>query len=291
MGWVCLTVADMMRSLSFYRDLIGLNVLAEGSGRVVLGLLDNEPLVILEEQKNVKPSPPGTRGLYHYAILLPSRKDLARTFARLAHRWSFEGFADHLVSEAVYLRDPDGHGMEIYADRPVDGWRRTRRGEIMMDTLPLDVDSLLGELKGEGLSKALQTGWLLPSSTRIGHIHLSASSLRKAEEFYHGLLGFDVTNRGIPGALFMSSGGYHHHIAINIWAGENAPPPTSNHARLKSFAIKLPSIKHLRQTVEKLRTANVEIRDGLLNSVKGFTGISTEDFDGNFVELAVRTSI
>lgn len=288
-GWVRLAVADVKRSLRFYNGLMGMNVFAESAGRAVLGSSEGEPIVILEEEKGVKPSSPGTRGLYHYALLLPSRRDLARMFARLAHGWGFDGFADHLVSEAVYLRDPDGHGIEVYADRAVERWRRTDRGEIQMATLPLDVDLLLEELRDEGLSKALAADWVIPSETRVGHIHLRVSSLRKAEEFYHGLLGFDVTNRSYPGALFMSRGGYHHHVGVNIWAGENAPPPSANHARLKSFAIKMPSEKSLQQVVQNLRGAGVEVIDGLASSVEGFSGVTMRDFDGNLIELAVET--
>ena len=158
--------------------------------------------------------PHGTTGLFHLAILLPSRADLARALRRVADAgWRFTGASDHLVSEALYLHDPEGNGIEIYRDRPREQWRFVD-GELQMDTLPLDLDSVLGELSGADTEA---NG--MPAGTRIGHVHLNVAELSAAEDFYAGALGFDVTVRSYPGALFFSTGGYHHQIGVNTWAG------------------------------------------------------------------------
>lgn len=287
-GWVGLTVSSLGRSLDFYTGVLGFRRVGVLGDAAVLGADENVPLVILHEQKGAEPRPPNRRGLYHFAILYPSRRDLARAFTRVAHSWSFEGFADHLVSEALYLSDPDLHGIELYVDRPRGRWTFTSFNELRMATLPLNIDSLLEELRGEGVSKSLDPGYHLPSGTRIGHIHLHVSSLEKAEQFYHGLLGFDITLKSYPGALFLSAGGYHHHIGANIWAGLNAPPPSENHVQLKSFSLLLPSWKSLETLLKRLTESGVYVEDGLVHGFEGYEGVTVTDFDGNHVELAVK---
>ncbi|MEM0440236.1 MAG: VOC family protein [Candidatus Caldarchaeum sp.] len=288
MAWVSLIVSDIERSLRFYTELLGLGVVKKGSdGGIMLGPSPETVVATLYEQQDAQPAV-GRRGLYHYALLLPNRRDLARVFVRIARRWNFEGFADHLVSEALYIRDPDGHGIELYADRSSTEWMRNPRGEIEMATFPLDVDSLLMEHKPEGTSAALADDWRMPEGTRLGHVHLHVSSLARAAKFYHETLGFDITNRSYPGALFMSAGGYHHHIAVNIWAGTNAPPPSPNHARLRSFAAKLPSRQSLEKVVERLKRGGFDVHNSLTTSVAGYDGFSVLDFDGNVVELVCR---
>ncbi|BAJ51020.1 glyoxalase family protein [Candidatus Caldarchaeum subterraneum] len=290
-GWVGLTVSSLGRSLDFYKGVLGFRQFGMLGGAAVLGADENVPLVILHEQRGAEPRPPNRRGLYHFAVLYPSRRDLARAFTRVAHRWSFEGFADHLVSEALYLSDPDLHGIELYVDRPRERWGFTSLKELRMGTLPLNIDSLLQELSGEGSSKSLDPGYRLPSGTRIGHIHLHVSSLEKAEQFYHGLLGLDVTLRSFPGALFLSAGGYHHHVGANIWAGLNAAPPSENHVQLKSFSLVLPSRRSLELLVKWLLENGVDVVDGLVHGFEGYEGVTVMDFDGNRVELAVRVNV
>ncbi|GBC72036.1 Catechol-2,3-dioxygenase [Candidatus Calditenuaceae archaeon HR02] len=288
-GWVSLTVSDLERSLDFYTKLLGMRRVCEVSdGGVGLGVEDDDPLVILYEQRGARPKPPNTRGLYHYAILLPSRRDLARVFIRLTHNWDFEGFADHIVSEALYLKDPDGHGIELYADKPAEKWRYNKLNEIEMATLPLDIDDLLKEARGE-VRDILSKDWEMPRGTKIGHIHLQVSSLKKAEQFYHIILGFDITMRRYPGALFMSAGGYHHHIGANIWAGVNAPPPPSGCVQLKSFSIKLSSTEQLNLVSGRLRTHDYEFKDYPIHRINNYVGIATRDLDGNAVEIVART--
>jgi catechol 2,3-dioxygenase len=224
-GAVSLRVKDLARSAAFYAELLGLesvdaHVFAAPGGGV--------PLVKLIESPDAAPRPPRTLGLYHFALLVPDRPSLARILRRLMTRgWRLQGASDHEVSEALYLADPDGHGIEIYRDRPKDEWR-FENGQLIMSTLPLDMQGLLSESAAEGG---------LPQDTIMGHIHLHVSSLTAAEDFYSGKLGFDVTVRGYPGALFVSAGGYHHHIGLNTWAGPGAAPPSPDRIGMEEFEI------------------------------------------------------
>ena len=171
--------------------------------------------------------------------------------------WRFTGASDHLVSEALYLHDPDGNGIEIYRDRPREQWRFVD-GELQMDTLPLDLDSVLGELSGA------DTGAHgMPAGTRIGHVHLNVANLSAAEDFYAGALGFDVTVRSYPGALFLSTGGYHHQIGVNTWAGEGAPAPPPGSLGLRGSSCTLPGAPELEQVEPpQRRRVRCEARGG-----------------------------
>lgn len=208
--------------------------------------------------------------LSDFAILVPSRRDLARLFVRLAEGWQFEGASDHLVSEALYLRDPDGHGIEIYADRQRTEWRYYGNSYVRMATLPLNINSLLQELRDEGTSVALSSNWTIPKQTKLGRIHLHVSRLEKAEKFYRQILGFDVIFRLGRSAVFFSAGGYHHHIGANVWAGLDAQPLSREYVRLESFAIWLGS----RRTVSEFRARLVEnglaVEGSLLNGPEGY---------------------
>ncbi len=285
--WVFITVSDIGKSLQFYTRVLGLSVLSWLGERAVLGVTGGPPLLILREKRGALPKPEDRRGLYHFAIRMPSRLELARVFLRLAEYWEIDGASDHLVSEALYLRDPDGHGIEVYADRPSTGWGRGHGGFIRMATLPLNIDSLLGELRGEGRKVALSEDWKAPPGTKVGHIHLHVSRLERAEKFYHRLLGFDITFRLGGTAIFMSYGGYHHHIGANTWAGVDAPPPSEEHVKLESFAINLGSSDRLREVRARLVENGVAVNDGLVNSLEGFVGYTVRDSDDNLVELVV----
>jgi catechol 2,3-dioxygenase len=198
---------------------------------------------------------------------VPDRGELARALRRAIDvRWPLAGASDHLVSEALYLSDPEGNGIEIYSDRPAETWHRDGP-EIAMATLPLDLEGLMAELGGgngigvpQGADAAADDG--LAAGTRIGHVHLNVADLAVAEAFYGGLLGFDVTARGYPGALFLSAGGYHHHIGLNIWWGEGAPPPPDGAAGLRSFELSLPSRDALEGAVRRLSEGGVEVGGG-----------------------------
>src|SRR5919201_4017727 len=243
MGAVRLTVADLDRARDFYRDAIGLTERRSPDGVLRLGSADPSdlPVVELVGDPDAPPRPRGTTGLFHLAILVPSRPDLARALQRVAEAgWHLSGASDHLVSEALYLSDPEGNGIELYRDRPREEWP-VRDGALQMATLPLDLDSMLSELRREDADAGM------PAGTRMGHVHLNVGDLAAAEAFYSGALGFDVTVRGYPGALFVSAGGYPHHPRLNTSGGEGAPPPPPGSRGLERFEIVVPSEGELRR--------------------------------------------
>lgn len=234
LGRVALTVRDLAGMSDFYERVVGLRAIETGEGRALLGAGET-PLVELVEDLEAPPRPPRTTGLFHLAILVPGRAELARSLRRLVEtRWPLAGASDHLVSEALYLGDPEGNGIEVYRDRPRADWRRDG-DELRMATLPLDLNDLLGELGGESVA-----GSAVPSGTSMGHVHLNVADLAASERFYADRLGFDVTARGYPGALFLAAGGYHHHIGVNTWRGEGVPPPPAGSLGLRSFEIVVP---------------------------------------------------
>ena len=253
-GTVRLTVADLGRSRSFYESALGLQPSELEDGGLALGLRGEHPLIELRADSSAPRLDRHAAGLYHLAVLVPTRRDLALALARLAQaRWPLDGASDHLVSEALYLSDPDGNGIEIYRDRPRDQWRR-RAGALEMATLPLDLRNLLGEAADTGSPPPT-----VPAGTRIGHVHLQVADLSQAEAFYHGVLGFDVMVRGYPGALFVSAGGYHHHIGLNTWhsAGASAPAPGS--IGLRSFEVQLPDAANRDQLLARVQESGLSI--------------------------------
>jgi catechol 2,3-dioxygenase len=252
LGPVRLTVSELDRSRAFYERAIGLRATELDDGTLGLGVADESPLIELRGDSSARRLNRRAPGLYHLAILVPSRRDLAFALARLAQaRWPLDGASDHLVSEALYLSDPDGNGIEIYRDRPRADWPRAG-DELQMSTLPLDLDSVLGELRGVSERQASA-----PAGTRIGHVHLQVADIAEAESFYHGVLGFDVTVRGYPGALFVSAGGYHHHIGLNTWHSAGAPPAPAGSVGLRSFTIELPDERELGAVLARVRAAGV----------------------------------
>ena len=229
-GAVSLTVKDLDRSVSFYRDVLGFQELSRKGRNAFLSAHSDRVLIELHERRDAVTKPRRSAGLFHFAILVPSRAALGRSLRRLsAQQWPLSGAADHLVSEALYLNDPDGLGIEIYRDRPRDTWR-TANGELAMATDPLDVESVANE-PGEVTWQGLETG------TVIGHVHLHVSRLEEGEAFYCGRIGFEPVVRGYPGALFVSAGGYHHHLGVNTWVGVGAEAPPENAVGLRSFTV------------------------------------------------------
>ncbi|MDP9134046.1 MAG: VOC family protein [Actinomycetota bacterium] len=220
-GRVRLRVADLERVRSYYEDTIGLRVLAEDGDTVTLGT--DAPLVELVGDPAAQPAPPGSTGLFHLAILVPDRPELARSIQRVVGSGErFTGASDHFVSEALYLRDPEGNGIEIYRDRPRDQWEHEPDGQLRMGTVALDLHDVLTETPSD-------EDHGMADGTIVGHVHLHVSDPGEAEAFYVDRLGLEVTVRGYPGALFVSHDGYHHHVGLNTWQGAHgsAPPPGS----------------------------------------------------------------
>ena len=232
-GTVRLQVADLDRSLDYYGRVLGFAVCSQESGRAALGAqAGDHALIELVERPGVQPVPRGgLLGLYHFAILLPDRAALGRFASHLATLGIHAGSADHAVSEAIYLSDPDGLGIEVYADRPRAAWRIDSTRQLFMTTAPLDVRGVIAAAGG-----APWTG--MPPGTTIGHVHLHVGDLAAAEAFYHRALGFDKVVWNYPGALFLSAGGYHHHLGANTWS--TGPPADERHARLLSWDLVLP---------------------------------------------------
>lgn len=225
-GQVSLTIQNLDRSLAFYQDVLGFvangSTLSPPGGRV---------LIELTERKDAVPKPRRSTGLFHFAILVPSRAALGRSLRRLAaKKWPLSGASDHLVSEALYLSDPDGLGIEIYRDLPRESWRMNG-GELAMATEPLDLQAIANEPGAELPWTGLDAG------TVMGHVHLHVAHLDDAEAFYCGRIGFDPIVRRYTGALFVSAGGYHHHLGLNTWAGVGAPPPPENAVGLTAFTV------------------------------------------------------
>ena len=249
-------MADLERSLAWYGNVLGLRVLARGDGRATLGAHGGDaPLVELHERPGATPVPHrGRLGLYHFAILLPDRAALGRFIAHLGQIGERFGASDHLVSEATYLHDPDGLGIEVYADRPRDTWRTAGR-ELRLDTTPLDVREVMAAAGGQAW-----TG--MPAGTNIGHVHLHVGDLEQAAAFYHAVLGLDAVVWSYPGALFLSAGGYHHHLGLNTWAGPAARPPADGEARLLEWEMVVPRADDVVATARSLADAGYAAEDG-----------------------------
>jgi catechol 2,3-dioxygenase len=249
LGPVRLQIADLDRSLAFYQTTLGLRLLFREGSHAVLGAHGNDTvLVMLDERPGARAAPTRRRlGLFHFAILLPDRPSLGRFVRHLAEIGAAVGAADHLVSESLYLQDPDNLGIEVYADRPRRTWRRVGR-ELLMSTDPLDVRGL------ERAAGAITwTG--MPPGTVIGHVHLHVGDLAMASDFFGQALGLDVTVWEYPGALFFAARDYHHHLGANIWAGRDAQSPTEEDAQLLEWTIELPDLVSLGALADSLARA------------------------------------
>jgi len=263
-GVVRLQVADMARSLGYYESVLGFRVVRRDRSGAALGPSGaDSPLIELRERPGARPHPRrGQLGLFHFAILLPDRASLGRFVRHLSDIGAYAGMSDHLVSEALYLTDPDGLGIEVYADRPRGEWRYDGR-ELQMATIPLNVQDLVAAGGTERW-----TG--MPNGTTIGHVHLHVGDLEEAAAFYHEALGFDKVAWSYPGALFLSAGGYHHHLGTNTWAA-GAPRATDEDARLVEWELVMPdaasvsaagaSVEAAGGTVERSEDRSVLARD------------------------------
>ncbi|MFE3973508.1 MULTISPECIES: VOC family protein [unclassified Peribacillus] len=269
-GEVSINVLDLKNAITFYQDIIGLQVLKKTERQAVLTTDGKTPLLTLEQPADVIPKEGRTTGLYHFALLLPTRAALSIFLRHLLQTKYPFGAADHEVSEALYITDPDGNGIEVYSDRPSTDWRWAD-GEVAMGTDPLDGNDLLKESNGEWSA--------LPAGTLMGHIHLHVSDLRKTEEFYMQGLGFTVVTR-YEGALFTSTGGYHHHIGLNTWNGVGAPAPQENSVGLNWYTLVFADEEARNKVMEQLK----EIGAVVTEKEEFF---SVTDPSGNEIHLVV----
>ncbi|HMJ02788.1 MAG TPA: VOC family protein [Conexibacter sp.] len=257
-GPVRLTVANTTGVGAFYERVVGLRPFGPRADDSVVRLgagaddLHAPPLVELVGDPSAPARARHSSGLFHLALLVPDRASLARALRRIvAGGWRLDGASDHLVSEALYLSDPEGNGIELYRDRPRAEWRRDANGELAMATLPLDLRDLAGELT----DKAPERDAGMPAGTVVGHVHLEVADLAAAEGFYAGALGFDVMVRGYPGALFVAAGGYHHHLGLNTWASAGGPPRDPAARGLRDYAIVLPDAAQRDATAARVADA------------------------------------
>jgi len=273
-GAVHLAVSDLERSLAYYQGVLGMAVIDRSTGTARLSAPgDLEPLIVLSETPGARPVPRrGRLGLYHFAILLPDRRALGQFVRHVTERGLRPGMSDHLVSEALYLTDPDGLGIEVYADRPRDRWR-SAGGQLVMAIDPLDLEDLARAAGGK-----LWTG--MPAGTRMGHVHLHVGDLVEAERFYHDALGFDKIAWSYPGALFLSAGGYHHHLGTNVWA-TGATAPEAGEAHLREWTLVLPDARDVTAAATSLDHAGYSL-------VRDARGVVTHDPWGT--QLALRSS-
>ncbi len=258
-GSVHLTVPNLERSRGFYERVLGLSASEQPDGSVLLGGAARlPPLLSLMGDSAATPRNPRETGLFHFAIVVPTRRDLAVALVRLIEGgWRLSGASDHLVSEALYLDDPDGNGVEIYRDRDRSQWRRDADGNLEMATLPLDLEDLLAELQTAPIDPEADA--IMPADTRIGHVHLQVAELQEIERFYADVLGFEATVRDYPGALFVAAGGYHHHIGLNTWNSRGAATPKSGSAGLSAYELRLGDADALAAVLARLEAAGTKL--------------------------------
>jgi catechol 2,3-dioxygenase len=272
-GRVQLRVANLGRAVEFYRGILGLSVQREEGSTAALGPAQGgRELIVLEERPGIarRPLRPRTAGLYHVALLLPNRRELGRALLGLGQRdYPLRGMSDHAVSESLYLDDPDGNGLEIYADRPRSAWP-VREGVVQMTVDPMDVDGVLAAGRED------PTPWRgLPAETVVGHVHFTVSRMERSVAFYRDVIGFDVMMQ-VPTLTAVSAGGYHHHVNLNTWAGEGAPPDSDRVAGLLSWELVVPHERDRRALVGRLGSA------GALTEA---FGASASDPDGIRIEI------
>jgi len=250
LGYVHLTVSNLERALDFYQQSLGFQLHHREGDMACLGAGQDDLLVLTGRPGAVRV--PRTTGLYHFAILVPSRLELARVLRNLVETETpLQGGADHMVSEALYLSDPDGNGIEIYRDRPRSDWEFVG-GVLKMGTDPLDYEGILAEIRND---PSTWTG--MAPATTLGHMHLHVANIPEAEAFYTKAIGFDLMLRYHVSASFLSAGGYHHHLGINTWNGVGAPPPPPDGVGLRYFVVQLPNEREKESLITRLNHADV----------------------------------
>lgn len=252
-GHVQLKVENLEKSLKFYQEIIGFQILEQTKTTAKLTTDGKTSLLSLVQLNNSVQKKERTTGIYHFALLLPQRSDLADILKHFIETDTPIGSSDHLVSEAIYLSDPDGNGIEIYIDRPSSEWI-WRNDEVEMSVDPLNFRGLMTEIKDE-------TWQGLPENTLMGHIHLHVSHLKDSEDFYVDGLGFNVVNRYGTQALFLSTGKYHHHIGLNTWAGVGAPPPLESNVGMNWFALVYPSDEARKKVITQLEEMGASVKE------------------------------
>src|SRR3954453_19575730 len=253
LGPVHLTVSDLARSIEWYERALGLNLHSQDSDHAVAELGDGDNAVlVLHEDRGARPAGRHA-GLYHYALLYPSREELARALARLiSYRVPIQGASDHGTHEAVYLPDPDGNGIELAADRPREQWPSPEEEFGRGGPLPLDIEDLLGSVEGEDPTDRVGLG------LRVGHVHLHVGSIDDGLAFYRDVIGFDVWAL-IPTAAFVSAGGYHHHLGFNVWRGEGAPPAPEHTVGLRHWTVELATPDEVSEVRARVEAAGYAI--------------------------------
>src|SRR3954470_9507440 len=255
LGPVHLTVSDLPRSIEWYERALGLHLHAQDSDNAVAELGDGDNAVlVLHEDRGARPAGRHA-GLYHYALLYPSREELARALTRLiSHRVPIQGASDHGTHEAVYLPDPDGNGIELAADRPREQWPSPEEEFGRGGPLPLDAEDLLRTVEGEQLAERVRSG------LRVGHVHLHVASIDDGLAFYRDVIGFDVWAL-IPTAAFVSAGGYHHHLGFNVWRGEGAPPAPGDTVGLRHWTVQLDTKDEVDEVRARAEAAGIDVED------------------------------
>jgi catechol 2,3-dioxygenase len=270
-GAIGLIARDLDRLTNYYRDLLGLAVIERSDKLACLGV-GGVTLLEIEHQPDAKPDDPAQAGLYHTAFLMPTRHDHARWITHIIrNKVPITGASDHGVSEAFYLDDPEGNGIEVYNDRPPERWN-WENGLVTMKTNQLDIEAILREA-----DPATATYPEAPAGLRIGHVHLRVGNIEKAEEFYRGALGLDLTRRR-GGATFMSSGGYHHHVGANVWHSDGAGQRGDDRAGLAWFSVEAADAAAYEAAIARLKAANAPINAAA-------SGIETADPFGTHVRL------
>ena len=251
-GLLSLTVSDLARSVAFYTEAIGFTLIEQGEQTATFGVAGT-PLLVLTERAGAQPWPreqASYTGLYHFAILVPTRADLGRWVRHWLELGLPLGQGDHIVSEALYLSDPDDNGIEVYRDRPRDGWQWAN-GQVRMGTGPVDIRGMIEEAERAG------EPWSgLPAGTQIGHVHLQVGDIPHAAAFYHDILGFDIVAR-MPTALFISAGGYHHHIGMNTWHSASATPPPADSVGLRFFTVVFATEQARQAVLDRIAAAGI----------------------------------
>lgn len=293
-GAPVLRVRDIDKIVMFYETKLGLQVKRRhqddyGNAVYELGFVHidypEDSLLQLHHDPNAKNASPHSAGLFHFAILVPNRESLASTYLALKNSGVYyDGFADHLVSESLYLRDPENNGIEIYRDRPARDWPRDSEGNIMMDTLPLNLQSIVAEM--DRLESENPVAF--PIGARIGHMHLKVTNLERSIKFYHKVLGFDITvDWRSMGAAFLSAGGYHHHVGMNTWHSMNGKVHSNDVLGLENFTITVPDTSSFNRIRSAIKSQHLSSEEKQKEQKSYGNQLMVSDPDG--IQIVIRS--